>query len=131
MARGRTRKPIGNPRIDDALALADQPTLADTPEGRALRALAAYVHAARDGYTPVPTYWESVEAGAVFEGAAGLWFVQEAPKDRADRHAVIRCGAELHEIPVDRRDIIGTLIPTVEAVAARLLVDELGARAAS
>ncbi len=114
--------------VEHALAVADQAPLDGTPQSRALSALARHVRAAQTGYTGVPVRWDVVGAGAVFEGASGLWWVEEAPKDRADRHAVIRSGDERHELPVERADTIDVLYPLAEVVAAQLVADELGAQ---
>lgn len=128
MPRGRTRAATAAPmRVDDALDVADRSTLTGGAQDRALVALAAYVRAARTGYATRPVRWDAVEAGAVFVGARGLWCVDEAPKDRADRVAHIRSGDERHEVPVRPGDTIDVLIPLVEAVALRLAVAELGA----
>jgi hypothetical protein len=129
-SRRRTGKPQPM-HLDHALAVADAQTLTGGPERDALTTLAATVRAGRDGYGGTPTPWAEVEAGAVFVGANGLWFVEEAPKDRPDRQAVIRCGAERHEVGVYPTDTIDVLVPLVERNAARLLVAELGARRAS
>jgi hypothetical protein len=79
-------------------------------------------------WVPVPLRWRHVRTGDVFVSPGGdLWHVRST---NSLGRAVVSadCGDQNYASPVDPDDVINVLVPTTEADAVGLTIEQLGAR---